>query len=91
MDQRTVAGEDIELLVSALSKFMHRKTKDGMVQLSATLDRELGAPLQRALLRIERELLNADLAGGGPIERTSEQRGADAFVLLVERLTFRSE
>jgi hypothetical protein len=44
----------------------YRKTSDGMVEISLALGPELGEPLQRALLRIEKELLDHDMALGGP-------------------------
>lgn len=87
MRQRNVAGESIELLRAALAKLHHRTTSDGMVELTGSLEPELGNPLWRAVLRIERELLAQDAAQGVPDARTTEQRRADAFVLLVERLT----
>lgn len=87
MRQRIVAGESIELLGAALGKLKHRKTNDGMVEFSGSLEPDLGEPLLRALLRIEKELLDRDVAHGDPDVRTTEQRRADAFVVLVERLT----
>jgi hypothetical protein len=65
----------------------HKITSDGMVEISLTLEPELGEPLQRALLRIEKELLDHDMAHGGPELRTTPQRMADAFVVITERLT----
>jgi hypothetical protein len=70
MDQKTVAGEPIEVLQAALAKMTHKITSDGMVEISLTLEPELGEPLQRALLRIEKELLDHDMAHGGPELRT---------------------
>lgn len=58
-----------------------------MVKFTASLEPELGDPLLRALLRIEKELLAQDVAKGDPEVRTTEQRRADAFVVLAERLT----
>ena len=87
MRQRNVAGEPIELLRLALGKLRYRTTSDGMIELTGSLEPELGDPLWRALLRIERELLAQDAAHADPDVRTTEQRRADAFVLLVERLT----
>lgn len=69
MDQKTVAGEPIEVLQAALAKMTHKITSDGMVEISLTLEPELGEPLQRALLRIEKELLDHDMAHGGPAVR----------------------
>lgn len=87
MRQRTVAGESIELLRAAFGKLQHRTTSDGMVELTWRLEPELGEPFCRAVLRIEMELLAQDVARGDPDVRTTEQRRADAFVLLAERLT----
>jgi hypothetical protein len=68
-------------------KIKSRKTKDGTVRFSATLEHELGEPLLRALLLIEKGLLDHDVAHGGPEIRTTLQRQADAFVVLVQRVT----
>jgi hypothetical protein len=87
MEQKTVAGEPIEVLQAALAKMTHRKASDGMVEISLSLEPELGEPLRRALLRIEKELLDHDMAHGGPAVRTTPQLLADAFVVLTERLT----
>lgn len=81
-----VAGEPVELLRAALGKLQHRTTSDGMVELTGSLEPELGVPLWRAVLRIEKELLAQDVAQGDPDVRTTEQRRADAFVHLVNRL-----
>jgi hypothetical protein len=87
MEQRTVAGENIEVLRAALAKMTHREASDGMVEISLRLEPGLGEPLQRALLRIEKELLDHDVAHGNPDLRTTPQRMADAFVVLTERVT----
>jgi hypothetical protein len=87
MRQRTVAGESIELLRAALGKLKYRRMSDGMVELTGTLEPELGDPLWQAVLRIERDLLDQDVAQGDSEVRTTEQRRADAFVVLTERLT----
>lgn len=86
MTQRTLAGESIEVIRAALGKLRHRTTSTGMVELTGRLAPELGNPLRRAVLRIERELLEQDVAEGDPKVRTTAQRRADAFVLLVQRL-----
>jgi hypothetical protein len=87
MVNRTVAGEPLELLQAAFAKLQHGKRSDGMVELFGKLDPELGEPLLRAVVRIERELLDQDVAHGDPDVRTTSERRADAFVLLAERLT----
>lgn len=66
MRQRTVAGESIELLRAALGKLQHRTTSDGMVELTGSLEPELGEPLWRAVLRIEKELLALGCGPGRP-------------------------
>ena len=86
MKNGTVAGESIELLWAALGKLQHRTTNDGMVEITGRLERELGDPLCRAVQRIERELLEQDIAEGDSEVRTTGQRRADAFVILVQRL-----
>jgi hypothetical protein len=87
MEPKTVAGEPLELLQAAFGKIKPRKTNDGWVRFSVTLEPELGEPLLRALLRIERELLDHDVAQGSPDVRTAPRRKADAFVVLCERFT----
>jgi len=87
MSPRTVAGEPLELLQAAIGKLKRSKTSDGMVELSGSLERELGEPLLRALFRIEKELLDQDVAHGHPDVRSSSERRADAFVLLAQRVT----
>ena len=86
MEQNTVAGEPVDLLQAAFRRIKSRKSTDGLVRFSARLERELGEPLHRALLRIEKELLDHDLSHGGPDVRTTPQRQADALVALAERL-----
>jgi hypothetical protein len=85
--EQIVAGEPVEMLQAALAKMTHRRASDGMVEISLSLEPALGEPLRRALLRIEKELLDHDTAHGGPDVRTTPQRLADAFVVLTERLT----
>ncbi len=72
--------------MAALRQLESRKARGGWVRISATLDREVGEPLQRALVRIEGELLAQDRRGGGADARTAGQRRADALVVLVDRL-----
>jgi hypothetical protein len=86
MDSKIVAGERVEVLVAALRQMESRKTREGWVRISATLDREVGEPLHRALVRIERELLAQNRRDGGADSPTAGQRRADALVVLVDRL-----
>ena len=44
MDPKIVAGERVDVLLAALRQMKCRKTRDGWVRISATLDRELGEP-----------------------------------------------
>lgn len=85
MRQRTVAGESIELLRSALGKLKVRTRSDGIEELTGTLEPELGRPLLRAVMQIERELLEQEVTQGDPEVRTTVQRRADALVLLADR------
>lgn len=88
VERKIVAGEPAEVLLAAFRQMELRRASSGTVRLSATLSRELGEPLLRALTWIERELLDLDRSrgGGGPV-RTTAQRRADALVVLAERLT----
>jgi hypothetical protein len=86
---QTVAGESIDVLVEALAAFEVRKTRAGRVGVTAQLDRDIGQPLQRAIMRIESELLahDADLIGTSGAEiRTPGERRADALIALVLRV-----
>lgn len=90
METQTVAGEPIDVLLKALALFKLRKTAKGMFRVTAHLDRDLGLPFRRALMRVEAELLahDADLLGRSEAEiRTTDQRRADALVALVLRIT----
>jgi hypothetical protein len=62
---------------------------DGMCRASFTLDAKDAAPLQRALMRVEAELLTEDadsIGGRHPENRTYEQRAADALLRLFESI-----
>jgi hypothetical protein len=87
VDSLTVAGEPADVLVKALRQFTFTRTDAGRIAFSATLDRELGGSICRAVMRIEQELYDADRAGRlGVHSRTPEQRRADALVALVLRI-----
>ncbi|MDQ3962946.1 MAG: hypothetical protein M3277_03410 [Actinomycetota bacterium] len=87
MRQRSVAGESIELLRGG--------SRETPAQDDARRHGGAGwqprARTRGALVagraRIEEELLTQDVAQGDPDVRTTEQRRADAFVLLAERIT----
>jgi hypothetical protein len=85
MDRKTVAGESADVLLKAFLQFKWRKSA-GMVEASAKLGRDLGRPLLRAVETIEQELLDEDVARRAVHSRTPDQRQADAFVLLFDRL-----
>lgn len=89
MDPQMVAGEQLDVLRRALQQMKVKKTRGGTVRVSATLDPELGLALQRAIMRIERELIGLDIdrmSGSGIQTRTPEERQAGAFVALVLRV-----
>lgn len=86
-----VEGEPAELLLEAMMALMENSEEsDGMVSFGGKLAGDSGAALIHALGRITAELRADDmrsfLPGGTRNERTEEQRGADAFILLTERL-----
>lgn len=85
-----VAGEAVEVLLPGLlavrdSMVVH---DDGMASMHATLPAEQAAPLTRALFRVEAELLHRDARVWDELarRRTPENRSADAFILLIQRV-----
>ena len=87
----TVYGERIEDLLPALFTIQDAMTidADGMYHASFALNAKDGAPLQRALMRVEAELLieDADSIGSRHFEdRTHGQRAADALVRLLQTI-----
>ena len=89
-EQETVYGERVGDLLPGLFAFKDAMSidDDGMYRSSVTLQPAIGAPLSRALMRAEAELLQdaADVGTSKAIHRTYEQRAADAFVRLVQRV-----
>jgi len=85
-----VCGEPIEALLRAFARCDTSDEPDGMVHLNVELAPEEAAPLRRALMRIEADLLleDADRVGELPFseERTPGQRRADAIVELACRI-----
>lgn len=86
-----IEGEPAHLLIDALQSLGESSREvDGMVHLGGQLVGDSGAALVHALGRITAELHAADmrsfLPGGSRTTRTDAQRGADALLLLVERL-----
>lgn len=62
---------------------------DGMIQYDARFEMAAGAPLFRALMRAEAELLREDADNfgvPGVEDRTPDQRRADAFLLICSAL-----
>jgi hypothetical protein len=88
MAAQMVAGEPVDVLVRAFEQLKVRKSASGRVRIDARLDPELGVPLQRALMRIERELGHDidPLRDPDVRVRAPEERRADALVTLARRL-----
>ena len=87
--QDLVYGERVQDLLPALFAFRDAMALggDGMYHSAVTLEPEQGAPLERALLRAEAELMQKDadaIRPHGEPKRSYEQRAADAFVRLVQ-------
>ncbi|HEX6878258.1 MAG TPA: hypothetical protein VF165_21555, partial [Nocardioidaceae bacterium] len=85
-----VAGEPVEALLPGLlavrdSMVIH---DDGMASMYTTLPAEQAAPLTRAMFRVEAELLQRDARVWDELARTrtSENRRADALLLLAQRV-----
>jgi hypothetical protein len=84
-----VAGERAETLLEALQLIEWQPRPNGMTSATACFEPRLGAPLARALMRIEAELLLADAdthGRPGTESRTHDQRAADALVALALRV-----
>ena len=61
MAAQMVAGEAVDVLVRAIEQMKVKQSASGRVRIDVRLDPELGVPLQRALMRIEHELLGHDI------------------------------
>lgn len=85
MNRRSVAGEPADVLWKAILQFEWRR-RAGMFEVSARLEPDLGRPLLRAIETIEQELLDEEQARRAAHTRTPDQRRADAFVVLFDRL-----
>src|SRR5947199_8754590 len=85
-----VAGERSNALLHALGQVTYQTDVDGMWCFDLLVDPVVGAPLLRALMRVEAELLREDAnwisADAPEPTRTEDQRRAAAFVVLVERI-----
>jgi hypothetical protein len=89
MKHELVAGESVDALRRAVAAFEWKRRSNGWFRASVQLDRDLGDPLRRALMRVEAELLAKDADAIGRSDtavRTVEQRRADALVALGLRL-----
>jgi hypothetical protein len=85
-----IAGEPLDMLINALATIKPKKTREGMVRITAEMGHDLGSSFVRALMRVEAELLaqDAEMLRGSESEfRTPDQRRADALVALVLRVT----
>jgi hypothetical protein len=92
MTQTLIAGESIDDIARALMRFQFGPEQDGMARMEVTLERELGVPFHRAMLRIEAELLMQEAdehTVDGPFgeHRTDAQRRADALMELIARFS----
>ena len=74
----------------ALGQVTYQTEVDEMWRFDLAVDPVVGAPLLRALMRVEAELLREDAnwisADAPEPTRTEDQRRAEAFVVLVERI-----
>ncbi len=90
MTSSHVAGEPVEHLARAFRHITTRPGRDGSVRIHADLAYSDAAPLLRAIMRTEAELLldeAAQIGDDGPLdERAPEERRAEAFVLLAVRV-----
>jgi hypothetical protein len=90
MKDTYVAGEPVKDLIRALVQSKRKTLPDGSVSLKLRLEPDVAAPLWRALMRVEAELLLEDADQLRPDNsdelRTEDQRRYDAFVELTRRL-----
>jgi len=82
-----VYGEAVDDLLPPLLRFVDasRVTSDGSWESSVKMDLAEAAPLRRALLRAEAQLMMEDADAIGTAaedDRTHDQRGADALMLI---------
>jgi len=90
--QLMVEGEPAHLLLEALQQLMENshEDEDGVLRCEGTLAGDSGAALVHALGRVTAELhaddIRSYLPGASRNARTEEQRGADALIVLMERL-----
>ena len=86
-----IAGEPVAALMPAIVALHDAVVlgDDGMARTQDRLPPEVAAPLRRALLRVEAELLKRDAGVWDDLarSRSPEERRTDAFVLLMQRVT----
>ena len=87
-----MAGEDVDVLLPLLTRFGRslEQNPDGTFSGHVTYSKKERPPLERALMRVEAELLLHDarrLRTSDDVHRTPENRRADALVLLFLRTT----
>jgi len=89
-EDQLVAGEPVHALVEALVQCIPTQSDNGACHVEGDLDASTGAPLARALMRVEAEMLlrDAEMIGTStcPPVRKPAQRRADAFVELALRV-----
>lgn len=86
-----VEGEPALLILEALDAiFADSEEVDGMIHFEGPIGGDAGAALVHALGRVTAELaaedMRSSLPGGVPSNRTHAQRGADALIILMERI-----
>ena len=84
----TVEGESAVELMTIFRRKHFREDRDGTVQTKLVLSPEEATPFERALMRVEAELLLDDARRVGTpdeVYRTPPQRRADALIALVLR------
>jgi hypothetical protein len=92
MTEPMVLGESLFELATSLYDMEWQPSTDGQIEIRGEMP--MDGPLSRALFRAEAELLldDVDAMTAGTWEyRTQAERGADAFVLLTQRLTSAAE
>ncbi|WP_236967276.1 DUF222 domain-containing protein [Microbacterium aurantiacum] len=90
IDEVLVEGEPAVLILEALRSMTVTHDGDGMSTMKGRIGGDSGAALLHALGNITAELTAEDmrsfLPGRTPNRRTEEQREADAFILLADRV-----
>ena len=89
-EDQLLAGEPVRALVKAFVQCIPTQIDNGAYHVEGDLDASTGAPLARALMRVEAEMLlrDADIVGSSsytPIRKPAQRR-ADAFVEVARRV-----